>query len=338
MESNRIKMDLSDFKKYLKSRNLENNQIIDACLIIQSFNDFLLKKGISIEESNSKVFFEFSKELIDRKENIVTNYIYLYRYGVFIDNKDMFISALEAFDGGEVITNLYDRLLQEIGADIQEEIFSGVELPVLGIDPKEKPKIIKELITRLLARIDRDKCVNFLADGLRDKYTDSYKEDRNLFLESDNFNAFLSTRRERFIDSLKRCYKEELPFFNQEITEDVIEYIENNPLIHTGVREDNILKISKIPYMTKQFLETDDDQLRKYYYCHCPWAREALKRKSKEIDLVDPIFCNCSAGYLKNYWEAVLDQPIKVEVLTSILNGDSECSFQFEIPSNVKLS
>jgi hypothetical protein len=50
---------------------------------------------------------------------------------------------------------------------------------------------------------------------------------------------------------------------------------------------------------------------------------------------IDPIFCNCSGGYYKNYWEAVFDQPVKVELLESVLMGDQVCKFALHLPPEI---
>ena len=84
--------------------------------------------------------------------------------------------------------------------------------------------------------------------------------------------------------------------------------------------------------MTKQYIEETDKRKKRYYYCHCPWVREALKEEDQPVS---PIFCNCSGGYYKNYWEAVLDHSVKVELLESVIKGDSVCKFALHLPQEI---
>ena len=86
---------------------------------------------------------------------------------------------------------------------------------------------------------------------------------------------------------------------------------------------------TKIPFLTKQYLAESDPTLKRYYYCHCPWAREAVKSGER----VAPIFCNCSAGFHKRPWEAALGQRIQVDVLESVLRGDERCRFAIHLPT-----
>ncbi|MHA1199519.1 MAG: hypothetical protein ACTSQF_09360, partial [Candidatus Heimdallarchaeaceae archaeon] len=70
-----------------------------------------------------------------------------------------------------------------------------------------------------------------------------------------------------------------------------------------------------------------------YHYCHCPWAKEAILDET--IDDIPKVFCNCSGGYYKNYWEIVLDQPIDVKTVKTVINGDSICEFDVYLPDEV---
>ena len=70
---------------------------------------------------------------------------------------------------------------------------------------------------------------------------------------------------------------------------------------------------------------------RKLTYCHCPWVRALLKRSEK----VTPLFCYCSASWDKQLWEGILEEPVKVEILQSLLNGDNQCVHAFHLPQKL---
>ncbi len=76
--------------------------------------------------------------------------------------------------------------------------------------------------------------------------------------------------------------------------------------------------MKKIPCMTSMALSETDKRKRNYYVCHNPMIREALLEEDNPID---PIFCNSSGGFIKNYWEGVLECPIDVELLDSVIKG-----------------
>ncbi len=128
---------------------------------------------------------------------------------------------------------------------------------------------------------------------------------------------------------LEECRREGRPFFAQEITSEVLDFVAGEPEMGAGRREDCIIYETKIPYMAHRYLNTNDPTLKRYYACHCPWAREAIKDGS-----VKParLLCYCSGGFHKKSWEVIFGQPLRVDVLESILNGDERCRFAIHLP------
>jgi hypothetical protein len=72
----------------------------------------------------------------DNKEE---NYITLIRYYLFIKSFALYAALLELVDGGEVGANLYSRVAERFGIEIQDQIFSGIGVAPLGTLSSEKP-------------------------------------------------------------------------------------------------------------------------------------------------------------------------------------------------------
>jgi predicted hydrocarbon binding protein len=43
-------------------------------------------------------------------------------------------------------------------------------------------------------------------------------------------------------------------------------------------------------------------------------------------------YCYCGAGWYQQLWDGIMGQPVRVEVLKSILQGDDRCSFAIHLP------
>ncbi|MFX0065405.1 MAG: hypothetical protein ACFFC7_24810 [Candidatus Hermodarchaeota archaeon] len=323
-------MDEDGYKKYWKERDFPQEKLEDAIKILKEFEDFLPNK--SIDDATYVDLHNFSAELISEDKNKFENYIYLLRYGFLRKNNPFIIACMEVIDGGEVMVNFSNRLIEEFGEDFRNKIFEGLEIPPLGLHPKEKPKITKQLIERFEKAVDSDTCVKFLGKGLRDPYTEARKPDREKFLKAGNIDEFLKKKHTDFVATLEKHKNDGTLFFTQEIDDQVIEYIRKTSFCEAGIRKGDKIIISKIPYMTKQWLNETDETLKRYYYCHCPWAREAIKNPK---DLVSPVFCNCSAGYYKQYWDIVLERDTHVEVLESVIQGDAICKFVLQLPEDI---
>ena len=118
-------------------------------------------------------------------------------------------------------------------------------------------------------------------------------------------------------------------FFNQRITDEVVAYVRGNPEIAAGVRQGDVLYVTKIPYMAHEYLAEPDEEKKRYYYCHCPWARESLVGGATPVSAT---FCQCSAGYHKKPWEVIFGQTLRADVLESVLKGDLRCRFAIHLP------
>ncbi len=317
-------MDIAGFKKFLTERKISEDIIDYSVKTVEEFKEFIKKNGRDIDNATRDDFYEYSDHLVRSKQNTYEKYVSLLRYGNFAKNRDLTITGLEVLDGSEVFTNFYNRLKEEYGETLRDKVFDGFEMPPLGLRPGQKPAFTKAIISRLEKALDTAKCREFLNKGLRDRYEEWRKPDHDQFLKCKNIDEFLAWKRKKFNEELEQHYKNGTLFFTQEITTEVLEYVKNHPHIETGVREDDRLLITKIPYNAKEYLKETDLNRKRYFYCHCPWVREALPEGGTPIP---SIFCNCSAGYYRAYWEIVLGKPVKVEVLDSVLKGGLECRF-----------
>jgi predicted hydrocarbon binding protein len=97
-----------------------------------------------------------------------------------------------------------------------------------------------------------------------------------------------------------------------------------------GLKRGNTIIATKIPksgYLVEYLNETNPER-RRQLYCHCPRIRDVLKTK----ETLSPTYCYCGAGYYKGIWEEILQQPVEVELLESVLKGDEVCKIAIELP------
>jgi hypothetical protein len=319
-------MDQQGFRMMLEERKVPAEKLEPALALAERFEQFAVQAG----GFSTTTVWAFSKMLIAEGQNSEENFITLARYGLFIHNNPVFVAFLEVLDGGEAQENLYKRVAETYGETFRDEIFVGIGVSPHGLPTPEKPRYIQPIIERLEKALGEEACRALIGDSLRD--LPDYAWEREIFLSCASVDAYLVKKKQRFIEQLEDCRREDRLFFAQEVTDEVLEFVRNEPEIGGGVRVENIVYETKIPFLTKEFLAESDPRLRRYYYCHCPWAREAVKSG----ETVTPIFCNCSAGFHKKPWEGALGQKINVEVLESVLKGDARCRFAIHLPEGVK--
>jgi hypothetical protein len=324
---------LTPFERFLETRKLSPDAKESSLAALRDFNEYLGRRGKALESGTRTDFYNYSADLIKTGKNTVENFISILRYGYFKKLKEIIIAGMEVLDGSEVMENFSERLANEFSQELRDHVFGGMEIPPLGISPLEKPEYTKKLISRLEKKLGTEECAKFLNRGLRDRYEESRKPDREKFLESENIDDFLEWKHKDFVATLKKHCKDGTLFFTQEITKEVLDYVKADPHIESGVREGDKIIIKKIPHMAKEYLAERDSRKKQYYYCHCPWVKEAFRESDRPLS---PVFCNCSAGFYRAYWEIVFDQPVRVDVLQSLLSGDLICKFAVYLPENVR--
>ncbi len=97
-----------------------------------------------------------------------------------------------------------------------------------------------------------------------------------------------------------------------------------------GILEGRRILATKIPksgYLAAYLVETDREK-RMQLYCHCPRVRDVLKTGES----LPATYCYCGAGFYKGIWEEILQEPVEVEVLGSVLARDEVCSIAIYLP------
>jgi hypothetical protein len=325
-------MKIEGFKKFGNDRGYSEEIIEEVVKSIEDFNEFLVDSNRDMNSANGEDIHQYAQYLIDTGKNKKGIFYGLVRYCFYSGNKEMLITSLELLDGSDVLDNLARELYETVGEEKGKEILKGIEFPPLGTTPDVKPPITKKVIERLAKNLDEKTCKKILVSNLHGIPKENYKKQRENFLKAKNVDEYLKERNAKFIELLEKHRDEKTLFYTQEVDDEVVEHCRNNQQIESGVRKGNIIYAEKIPYMTKEFLNEKDENMKKYYYCHCSWVREALK--TGEIE-VPSKFCECSAGYYKNQWDVILDQPVDVDVVETILEGDSRCMFAIHLPDEV---
>ncbi len=319
-------MDDKGFRAYLQERKISEEEIAASIQMAKRFEQF------AQNEPDKNDLLAFSNQLIENRENTIATYYALARFAYFTNNHEVYIAVVDLLDGAEAMGNFYQKAGAILGTERRDLIFEGVELPQLGLPNPEKVRITQTVMPRLVDGATPLECEQILSDSLRDLDEAWYEDAKQLYAESASLDEFLDKNAQNFIAQLEKLRDEGKPFFTQFITDDVVEYVRNEPLIARGAREGDILYEVKIPHQTSEFLAETDPQKKRYHYCHCPWVKESLKNGASDIPAT---FCNCSGGFHKKRWEAILGQKLKAEIIETVLQGNDCCKIAIHLPEGV---
>lgn len=97
-----------------------------------------------------------------------------------------------------------------------------------------------------------------------------------------------------------------------------------------GVLNGNTVTATKIPKSgnLQAYMAETNPKIKQQLYCHCPRIREAIAAN----ETISLTYCYCGAGFYKGIWEEILQQPVSVKVVKSVLGGDEVCSFSIQLP------
>jgi hypothetical protein len=97
-----------------------------------------------------------------------------------------------------------------------------------------------------------------------------------------------------------------------------------------GIHRDNTVIATKIPKSGNlvSYLQEPDHERKRHLYCHCPRIRHVVSKAGR----VPRLYCYCGAGFYKGIWEEILQRPVEVEVMETVLDGGDVCKIAVYLP------
>jgi predicted hydrocarbon binding protein len=138
------------------------------------------------------------------------------------------------------------------------------------------------------------------------------------------------------LSSVHQMLQNKFEFFLKdtlELSEEMVDDIIGKGWGLAGTIQGNSIIATKIPksgYLV-EYMQEEDPAVKRQYYCHCPRIRDMLKSSER----ISPTYCYCGAGFYKGIWEQILGEPVEVEVLESVLQGDEVCKVAIHLPQYI---
>jgi len=223
------------------------------------------------------------------------------------------------------------EIINELGENIWNELTSGGIIPNIENECQCKCANMATFMERFDKIVDKDtakKVLSKVRHGLKPSQS-SWARDK--FLKIGNLDKFIKQSLDETISDFEKRYIEKKDFFGEIITKEVLDFLKSSPSTLIAVREGNKLHFTAFPAQMSKYLNAENQKMKRYYACHCPFAKESILAEKT----VSPTLCYCSFGHVKNFWEAVFDRELDGEVLTSVLGGDIKCTYFVYIPDDI---
>lgn len=309
--------------KYLKSREFDEEAIQKNVLVVEKAEDYL---------GNMQDVKTYISHLIDIKENSLENLISLARYFYAIDEKEIYVYFTSLFGASGVVDHIRERVIDISSEETAKKIFDALDYPELGKSRDDFPVYTKELMKNMNEFLTLQQCRKALAGNNHGIPEDESLEERKIYIALNSLDDYLMDRHKRKVQMLQEHVDQNKLWFEQVITQEIVDYVGNNQEILSGVRKGNKLYVTKFPYNPKEFLQARDEQQQRYHTCHCTFAKESILSDDYQIS---GEWCYCSGGFAKYPFEVILDKDLEVEVIENVLDGDLRCRFVITLPEEV---
>lgn len=316
------------FQKRYQKFQVSEEDIQRVAQTIKRYEDYI---GKDVESTDVSDIRNYMNHLIEVNENKYNNVIHLARYFYYVDKKQEYIHMTKYFNSIGVLENIVDRIGRYESTEVMNDFMDKVTLPPFGTDSEKLPSYALDFLEKLHNQLSTSSCHKILAGNNHNIPKEPHLKEKERYEEMESLSAYLKDRHERKVEELTKHYQENKVWFEQIITKEALEYVASNQEILSGVIEEDTLYVTKIPYDIKQFLETEDDVMKRYYACHCSFVRENIK--TNQLDMPKD-WCYCSGGFAKYPFEILLGQELDVTLLETPLAGDYVCRFAIDL-SNV---
>ena len=315
-------------KDLYSKRGYTKEKTEEAFFYVSEFEEYLKKKQKDWKQVDTEDVENYLSYLIENKMNSLDRILALARYFHLINKKEIYIYFTSILGGLGVVEKIQKRCEDLFDKKEAKSIFDSLPQIPLGTSIKGYPQLTSKLMDNLAKRFAPTEYRQVLTGNNHSIPKKAFDEEKLLYEKSDSLEQYLEERHKRKVEVLQNCADEGKVWFEQEINQDVVDFVKSNQEILSAVKKNNKLYMTKIPYAPVQYLKEKDPIKKKYYGCHCPFAREAIL--DNEIS-INKDWCYCSAGFAKYPFEIILGKKLKVKVLKSILAGDDHCRFEIEL-------
>ena len=312
------------FLEHLKQQNKNQDllNLADALLID------LQEKVAEYDVGHVRAYVD---SFIAGSEDAYQKIVILFWYFEYVNNKACSTYLITLFGILGVIESQRDRIAELLGSETAEKVFAGIQCPPFGSDVASYPQSIIEYVSRIQENISPADSKKALAGNHHNVDVQNFQKDKELYLQSTSLESFPQAKHGRLVENLRQHSESGKLWFEQHITPEVVEYVKAHQEIQTGIIQGDSIIVQKIPYNPEKWLQESDPKLKRYHACHCPFVREALVNEQA----VPSLWCYCSGGYTKLFFDYIFEDDLEVELLESVLQGDQSCKFAIKLPRGV---
>jgi hypothetical protein len=319
-----------EFNSYLDKRGIDAKTKQAYGRSVKDAIAYFKAKGLEFEKASVSEFEEYINYLIETGKNTEENIVGVARSVYMLDMKNVWIYFASIIGGREILPSIEKRLKEITDEETAKMIFDKVQAPPLGSKPDKYCTATSNLMHEFKENLSPEIYRRVLAGNHHQIPEQAFQKHKKWLEELDgDIDAWLKKMHEAAVAELEEYLHENKVWYEQVITQDIVDYVKNNQEQLAGVRDGEWIYNTKFPYAPQDYIDEKDPLMKRYYMCHCPLAREAILSGEPDIPME---WCYCSAGYGKYRYDIAFGEETEVEVLESVFNGSDKCRFRIKIP------
>lgn len=331
--THRQQFPFEEYRRHLQTQDLPAAAIEQREALAEDLSRFLASPNAQRAATRKEQVEEFSRKLIRDRRNKLEYFHGLVDYAGWLyrtnrlGDRELYVALIEVMDCHNALEVLAGEVEARHSRDARERIFPRA-LPPLGASEVERCASTREIAARMEQQLPpaavRDAWFHVQHGIPAEAWREQDLADQEKFRRAGSIDTFLDLKRQERDTLLTQLRDEKKLWYTVEIDNEVLEFVKSDPEMEVGQRQGDRVYISKIPYNAKRYLHEADPRMKRFYACHCPLLREAIRNGQP----ISPEVCNCSLGHASHYL-AGLGRELKGEVLESAVRGDPRCRFVF---------
>jgi len=326
-------MNESILREHYAKRGFSSDSADRAVGSVAALEQWLNELPSSLELAGVDPVRQYVRHLMRNGQNDLETLLSLARYFYLTGRNDIYIYFTSLLGGDGVFESIRKRLSDLVDCETSACLLGSLVHPPLGSEPADFPEFTKSLMDRLEAGLPDETMRRVLSGNHHEIPASAFEKEAQFYRQASSIDEYLAGYHRRQVAELQQHCDTNTVWYEQNITQRVVDFVAANPEIQSAVREGDTLYTTKIPYDPDRYLAQSDPVLKRYYACHCPFVREAILRGEP---VVSSNWCYCSGGFVKYPFEVLLGRELRVTLLESVLKGDPVCRFAIHLDGAAK--
>ena len=230
------------FEDLYKRNSLSNEELKNALDFLQLAYEYI---NLDLDSCSKNDLDKIVSMLVDNQLNTIHNFVILMRYFRLIDRKELFIHLTKYTGMLGVMEHIIKRLVGLKGKKEANLILGDFEVPYLGVHPEQLPNYVNQLMFVLDCNLESEETEHVLAGNNHGIPKESQLPEKVEYENSESLETYLEQRHARKVKELEEHLRDNLVWFEQIITQEIVDFVKSNQEVLSGVLKDNRYMLQK---------------------------------------------------------------------------------------------